>query len=476
MADDSVHSSLQKRSKSLYAIASFYTRLTLLAVLADVYHGSKLTSYFENIVEACDAIEKHRKEFELLARNLGIDQGIDESLSLAINHCPSNECTTYYNGLRALVLDKEYERCRTLVRIIHNFPELLYPDRMAALVERLRNRLGPSVSESLRHLNDIIGVKIFSQEKGMRGLFEEFAAKLRGKDYSYLTLRYENLESLYEIGLPLRFMPSNYYALIYIDSDNASSEFLGTSRGVLRAVESSILSMVFLMEKLPTNSLETVSTRLLFSGLPVYMAGDDFLFLAPIEDTFPLIRGIYDALQKNGFRASVGIVAAHVRVPLRIVISTAYEIVDKYAKSVTIDKNRSKNSLAYTRLTSSSRNCTSIVPLDIVSLDDLYRAAIEVARISSLYARTISIEQRLRNLLSATHINDFGYWIRELYQLIDLLKEKDTAPKTARILEKSENEVFEASDGVHVLAQDLSTILLDIAELHRYTILPELGG
>lgn len=394
------------RPKSVYGIASYYFRLLLyyiyllleksspnklhnidnciLNTLSHQYDGAekvKIKDYLNTTTNISDKIKL------MLSQLLRPEQSLGEPCK-ALPH--SDEIRKWCNILKISDMEKTlnylteaqlrlYELLSTLA--IH-YPELLYP-------QRLHNLTGQHIKELERFYNYmlIINTKL-SKER-------------------------DCLQQLSAIG-PLRFTPSNYYTLVYIDADNASRLFSGEMKGFSYAIESSVLLS---REGLNSNAI----TRVIFSGMPLFLGGDDVIVMVPPEDSFRVATSFYKILETVGLTASIVIQFTHYRVPLRFAIFSLFESM-KSAKSVSLGGREFKNSITITRITGMGKKDSATIPItsftgNVTAMWDYFSGLVLANRLS----QRISVRRVLRAAFEEISLGKYGARLA-YYKLSKLLE------------------------------------------------------
>ncbi len=206
------------------------------------------------------------------------------------------------------------------------------------------------------------------------------------------------IEAANRLGIPITLRPPLYYLLIYFDADNASNIFSGSEGRYAGLLGANLY---------PFLAIETISNIIALDEKyyipvpvqPFYMAGDDYLLMAPVEIFAPVIAKLSHAAEKLGLDYSVVVLVVHVHAPLREVVNLAYQFMTKTAKESRIPSIGTEKSLfVFARIASGGQTELSVIPLKLLKC-----------------RRTLSLVHNLLNLFSTrTHVvvdkhGDYSY-------------------------------------------------------------------
>ena len=329
------------------------------------------------------------------------------------------------------------------------YPELLYPHRIALLGGTSK------MASVVKRMNDMV-----------KSIYSRLDCQLEN---SRLECGLAELSRL--LHHPLRLYPTNYYAMVYLDADNASDLFSGLSAGLYNSISSSIMMVEETMQSGFMGSLY-------FTGVPVYVGGDDYIALLPVENALDFIREAGSIIEKAGLKVSTVLLFSHVRNPLRNTVSTLLSLMEK-SKSTTINGSQVKNSLTIARSTGSSKVEDTTIPY-IVFQGTLggagkyyaYTALVDRA------SRSVSLRRELLKALQLAATPGYG-WRVGFYKLLHGLGEigdGDLKP----YVETVERVMWTASGLEYTILDHGSPVRRQgFTELSRSTTLflePELAG
>ena len=273
------------------------------------------------------------------------------------------------------------------------YPELLYPHRITLL-----GGSGETASV-VKRMNDTV-----------KSVYSRLDCRLKN---SSLECGLAELSRL--LHHPLRLYPTNYYAMVYLDADNASDLFSGLSAGLYYSISSSVMMVEETMQSGFMGSLY-------FTGVPVYVGGDDYIALLPLENAFDFIREAGSIIEKAGLKASTVLLLSHLRNPLRNTVSTLLSLMEK-SKSTTINGSQVKNSLTIARSTGSGKIEDTTIPYIVFQgtlggAGEYYAYTALVDRAS----RNISLRRELQKALQLAETQGYG-WRVGFYKLLHGLEE-----------------------------------------------------
>ncbi len=332
--------------KSLYGIAMFYYR-TLLMLL-----GKHLLAGEAGRVGCGLPVSRLLKEqslcdlYNYIMRGGRLDNDLAQVLKIIYGEEREGGLRKLSRRLEELFEKNGGEKCAelggTLRCIIEWYPELLIP-------ERARNIHGDY---------DYVRECIILLQKYLEML-------LNNREMTSELLEFSMIHKV-----PLRIKPTNYYALLYVDMDTATPFFQGITRGevLALAVSGYLVSEVF---------ERNIYGRVLASGMPGFIGGDDAVFFLPPEDAFKLLAD-YTALQEEvGMKASAAVIFAHSRIPLRIAMKGLFRAMF-LAKNSRLGSYRPKNSVAVARITGSGKMSTYVLPVVAVGGYSALRKYVEI--------------------------------------------------------------------------------------------------
>lgn len=378
--------SSELRPKSLYGIAMFYYRLLLLLTGSRIL-GSVASASSCNI----KGLLKEQSLHELWENKDKLSTDIARVLEAV--YSSGGKAPPDLSDLIKNTVEKNCDKCcekygRELRCIIEWYPELLIP-------ERARNLLDDP--DTQRFLS----------------LFQKSLEKVltRQRDALSRILAYSKTS-----GIPLRVRPTNYYALLYIDMDTATPFFQGITMGEIYAAAASsyLVSEVF---------KRGIYSRVVTTGMPGFIGGDDAVFFLPPEDAFTVLASYTSIHRDLGMKASAAIVYAHSRIPLGIAIARLFRSM-ALAKSSRLGPYKPKNSVAVTRITGTGKTETYILPEVAVGG---YEALSRYVKIGAYYAFqrniTPSFNTRVKTLQKALSSDDSSYVALAISKLEEALEE-----------------------------------------------------
>ena len=401
----SIHKSL--KPKSVYGIASFYFRL-LLYYLHLIMQGNvsdELVAIKDCIINEKLGLESNL--IKILNNKIDISNQITQLVHYLLRkeQHPGEPCTIINSSPRLksycqllhgaeekldfLNLNENALRAHELLAVFSLFyPELLY-------TKRVENLAGIHLDQ----FKDIYKSLLQASNR--------------------VSSNYECLYKLSKIG-PLRFTLSNYYTIIYIDADNASELFSGELKGLRGSIEASVL---LLREEIDSEAINQV----LFSGLPLFLGGDDIIVMVPPEDAFLVTELFYKIIESVGLNASIALQFTHNRVPLRSAILSLFESMED-SKSVFLEGREYKNSMTVSRITGSGKRVSATIPLaafsgDISVVKQYFAGLTLISRIS----KKISIRRAYRTALEEAYTGRLGILLA--YQELSRLIEKLESPR-----------------------------------------------
>ena len=386
------------KPKSVYGIASFYFRILIyLMHLIMINHNLVNRIDTTGKLKECLGIDKFK---EILDSNVNYalklegflrpEQSLGETCKLIGKSSNLGKiCEILNSDNTQKTLDYlSYDQLKLhelLATLAVHYPELLYPGR----VKLLKTTGG----------------------EGLAGELEKFYRRLA----TLLRSNTMDINCLLQIAKlsSLRFRPSNYYALVYIDADDAHKLFSGELAGLKKSLES---SLYLLWEELRSEAL----SRVILSGIPLFVGGDDIMFLVPPEDAFNMAASFYSIARNVGLTSSMAILFAHTRVPMRSSISALFEAMEA-SKGVSIDGRDTKNSVTIARITGTGKRDIATLPLipfrgDAKTMSKYFASLLLVNRL----LHGLSLRRALRDAIREASLGGFRQYAayEELSKLI----------------------------------------------------------
>ena len=251
------------------------------------------------------------------------------------------------------------------------FPELFYPQRAKVLLKDLGVDRGEQFVNILE-----------SMYRCLTGLYSVVVSE-RGGASARLWLE----EVANRLGIPVTLRPPLYYLLIYFDADDASKVFAGIA-GIYAGLLGANLYPVLAIEK-TLGLLDSPGNAILVQ--PFYMAGDDYLVMAPPEVLTPLMYMLSSIIKELGLLYSAVVLAVHVNTPLREAIALAHKLMNHTAKEMRVmSAGAEKGGYIFARLTHSGHIDVNIVPLNIVESNAMLKT---IHRLASLFATRVYIDR-----------------------------------------------------------------------------------
>ncbi len=401
----SVYSSLPP--KSLYGIAMFYYRVLLMLIIGRFMDFDQV--YGDD--DKCKEVFKKKLLKEQSLHDLWENgDKISGDIRSVLEYIYGGQqlfafSSDLMNNVRKDLSEKRCDesiddvRCGDLIGdlacIVEYYPELLIRERAANIIGDMKCHL-----DCIKTLQDFVAKKEHIPE------FLTFS-KLR--------------------SVPLRVRPTNYYALLYIDTDSATPFFQGATRGEILATAAS----GFLASE-PVR--RGVYSRVVASGMPGFIGGDDAVFFLPPEDAFRVLEEYAAVLGELDLKVSAAVVFAHSRVPLRTVVGELFNAM-AVAKSKGIGPYRAKNSLAVARITGTGKKEVYVIPEPSVGGYGALREYVEAAAYYAFRRNiTPSFSLRLKFLQKALKSGEPSLTALAVSKLEEALEDNEAGRGLLRVL------------------------------------------
>ncbi len=466
-------------SKSLYGIASFHARYTLALILclSDERCWSKVKTYLsecgidlgleELISQTMDLLDElskyiakckaklridfNEKVLDITSQKMFSELYEEESLEAALRKSTSKSYRLLYHIVNSIIeyYSSDYMKHTEgalLINLLNKSPEYIYKERIPLIPREYST--GTSEESSFEHLANKLMKAVDKIYELTNCLLAEGTARRLLYDIALLT------------NWRFRFVPSDYYAVVFIDSDEASKLFMGIDSGLFTSYSLPLKALITALDSYYINQVDV-------SGMPFYIAGDDYLWIIPIEDLIPSLLNFGQALENLGLKFSVSIVIPHVRIPLRIVTNYAQSNMTNIAKKFTLRNYHVKNTLVITKLTSSKITRNWVIPFPLIEFRRVLTAFMNFInlfiKLRHIYKLRDgeSMLMRLRNIINAYTIEEKEAVTSELFRLENILHMHEH-PELVNLLECLGNVKFEINGGQRSMLIEFLGILNDV--------------